>query len=267
MWTDLQGLAKGVLKDWASVAGLATFLIYSVGYLTLRFHLAAIGVETDIGVLDQRYLFAGASFFIYTAVASPVAAALLAGLAWVWRRVEARAAGRIPLIGTVAGLVLIQFGFVKVFEVYRLFPDGKLPETGFITSILTGGDGWQKIYFSGMLASAAALAWLWWRGRAGTAPQEWRFWNVTNLGVVLLLLVLLPVTYGTLIYSKSFAAAHGTAIPQKAWLLWEGPEAFVFLVERCPQSGRTERRLLRLAKDQAKSLELGSAAGIGELVR
>jgi hypothetical protein len=46
------------------VAGL-TFVAYLFGYLSLRFHLAALGVEPLLKVVDDRYLYAAAQFFLF----------------------------------------------------------------------------------------------------------------------------------------------------------------------------------------------------------
>jgi len=43
---------KKVEGAWAALAAIGSFILYFLGYLTLRFHLTAFGVSTDLAVLD-----------------------------------------------------------------------------------------------------------------------------------------------------------------------------------------------------------------------
>src|SRR5207244_10870599 len=58
-------------SDWTKYSVVASFALYLVGYLTLRFHLTAMGLGTDLAVLDERYLFTGARFVIYLVSSVP----------------------------------------------------------------------------------------------------------------------------------------------------------------------------------------------------
>jgi hypothetical protein len=61
-------LKETVLKlagNWASVTALGGFAVYFLGYLIVRFHLTVFGIGTDLSVVDERYLFAGAKFLVY----------------------------------------------------------------------------------------------------------------------------------------------------------------------------------------------------------
>ena len=42
-------------SNWTTYTVVGSFLLYVVGYLALRFHLTAIGIGTDLAVLDERY--------------------------------------------------------------------------------------------------------------------------------------------------------------------------------------------------------------------
>jgi len=59
------------LSSWGTFTMVGSFVLYAVGYLTLRFHLTAIGIGTDMAVLDERYLFTGARFLVYLVAAVP----------------------------------------------------------------------------------------------------------------------------------------------------------------------------------------------------
>ncbi|HEY2908118.1 MAG TPA: hypothetical protein VGJ29_19585, partial [Vicinamibacterales bacterium] len=68
---DLADRVKALGSDWTKYSVVGSFVLYVVGYLALRFHLTAIGVGTDLAVLDERYLFTGARFAVYVVAAVP----------------------------------------------------------------------------------------------------------------------------------------------------------------------------------------------------
>ena len=68
---DLGARVKALSGDWATYMVLGNLLLYIVGYLTLRFHLTAMGIGTDLAVLDERYLVTGARFLVYLLAAVP----------------------------------------------------------------------------------------------------------------------------------------------------------------------------------------------------
>ena len=58
---------------------------YGLGYLALRFQLTALGVGTDLSILDERYLFEGAKFLLVVVTAIPVGVLIglpVAALLW-----------------------------------------------------------------------------------------------------------------------------------------------------------------------------------------
>ena len=63
---------KDLAGSWPSYAALGSFILYVAGYLALRFHLTVIGIGTDLAVLDERYLFAGAKFLVYVVSSIPI---------------------------------------------------------------------------------------------------------------------------------------------------------------------------------------------------
>src|SRR5690349_1005134 len=72
LWNDLKKSVINLSANWASLAALGSFAIYVLGYLVIRFHLAVFGVGTDLSVLDERYLFAGAKFLVYVLSTIPI---------------------------------------------------------------------------------------------------------------------------------------------------------------------------------------------------
>ena len=79
LWQDLGDKVKGLAGTWTAYTALGSFTVYLLGYLTLRFHLTALGVGTDLAVLDERYLFAGAKFLRLPGVLRPHCGAARAG--------------------------------------------------------------------------------------------------------------------------------------------------------------------------------------------
>ena len=70
--------------EWAKFSVVGSFLLYVVGYLALRFHLTAMGVATDLAVLDERYLFTGARFLVYTVSSVPNIVLVVLPFALLW---------------------------------------------------------------------------------------------------------------------------------------------------------------------------------------
>jgi hypothetical protein len=65
LWSEIQQKLKDLLGGWTSYVALGSFTLYLLGYLAVRFHLTALGIGTDLSVLDERYVFAGARFLVY----------------------------------------------------------------------------------------------------------------------------------------------------------------------------------------------------------
>jgi len=132
------GEKKGLEGRWAAFSALATFVLYFFGYLTLRFHLTAFGVSTDLAVLDERYLFSAAQFLVYLVASIPVLILLalpLALLLWVLRRVWWRAfenfadrPNRVLVIAVVFSVAWIQFVVRKCFSFSNLLLARSMPE-------------------------------------------------------------------------------------------------------------------------------------------
>ena len=78
---DVAEKLKSLGGNWASYSVLGSFLLYVLGYLTIRFYLTAFGIAIDLAVLDERYVFAGAKFLVYvvSAVSTVVMLWLLIG--------------------------------------------------------------------------------------------------------------------------------------------------------------------------------------------
>ena len=54
LWDTLGERIKAVGGSWAAYTAVGSFVLYVLGYLALRFHLTALGIGTDLAVLDER---------------------------------------------------------------------------------------------------------------------------------------------------------------------------------------------------------------------
>ena len=277
-WAPLLGL-------WASASGVGAFVLHAAGYLALRHHLTALGIETDLAVVDERYLFAGLRFFLYLCLSLPhllllLAVPALAALA-VWGlakavRVIARklggkkargkktSAGSVfspahwPKTSAVAGIVLavlaIQLVMRQVFLFDRLLLRPALPRPEWLARVLLDDALGlrQTFYFAALGLGIAVTAALLAAARRGGAP--------TGLCVLLGMLVLiqgmlLPITHGSLTAGRevpriAWPEAAGSP-PGEAWLVWETKEDLVLLTRRGEQ-----RRIVRIGKKKVERLEM-----------
>ncbi len=264
---------KAVGGDWTKYTVVGSFLLYVVGYLALRFHLTAIGVGTDLAVLDERYLFTGMRFLVYlvSTVPSVVLLALpVAAAGWAVSRLLPAAAragaatwlmqpARLALIGIVFSVVMIQFVMRKCFVFSDLLLAHTLPrEPGWLVSLLLD-DHLMPLYFSLLVATCAvplAILWALRTPEAPGGPAAFTRGLLAFLAAVQILL--LPVNYGVLIVDKALprVAALGArplADGEDAWLAWEGKDGVTFLVRR---ADRHRRALLTLKRADVERTEI-----------
>src|SRR5215470_5250047 len=62
---SLREKLDAVFGGWVPIAAGGAILLHAMGFLSLRFHLAALGVRADLSLLDSRYAFEGASCLLY----------------------------------------------------------------------------------------------------------------------------------------------------------------------------------------------------------
>jgi len=264
---------KAVGSDWTKYTVVGSFLLYVLGYLALRFHLTAIGVGTDLAVLDERYLFTGARFLVYLVSAVPILVLVaLPATAAGWgvskllpAAVRARASmwlgdpARLAVLGIVFSVVVIQFIMRQCFTLSDLLLARELPrEPGWLISLLID-DRLMPLYFSLLVATCAVPLAILWALRGVPAPAgsgAFARGLLTFLAVVQVLL--LPINYGVLIVDKALprVAALGAqplADGEDAWLAWEGKEGVTFLVRR---ADRDRRALVTLPRVDVKRTEI-----------
>ena len=75
MFDDLnKSLAKfkELAGTWPALMVMGSFVLYVLGYLSVRFNLTVLGIGTDLAVVDERYIFAGAKFVVYLLATLPI---------------------------------------------------------------------------------------------------------------------------------------------------------------------------------------------------
>jgi hypothetical protein len=171
MLTELNERIKSLGGDWTKYTVVGSFLLYVAGYLALRFHLTAIGVGTDLAVLDERYLFTGARFFVYLVSAVPIvvfATLPVAVVVWAAYKLVPEAARaslcgwvmhptRLAVFGIVFAISMIQFVMRKCFLINNLLlaSDLSLVPGWLAKLLLDDRDRFMLLYFSLLVAACA----------------------------------------------------------------------------------------------------------------
>ena len=272
----LQKLNDGIKSlggDWSKYTVVGSFLLYVAGYLALRFHLTAIGIGTDLAVLDERYLFTGARFLVYLVSSVPnlvLAALPLAALAWAVHRLlpESARAGvcawllrpsRLTLVGILFAVLMIQFVMRQCFLLSDLLLARSLPaEPAWLVELMLDGR-FMPLYFSGLVAACAVpIAILWVLRDAPVAGSGDAFGRALLAFLAAVQVLLLPINYGVLIADKTLARVawlgdKAVAEGQEAWLVWEGKEGVTFLVR---DAALKRRSLLTLPRSKVEKMEV-----------
>jgi hypothetical protein len=267
---DLGERVKALGGEWTKYSVVGSFLLYVVGYLALRFHLTAIGIGTDLAVLDERYLFTGARFLVYLVSSVPnilLVALPVALIAWLASRLlpQATRAGvsawakepaRLAVFGIVFAVITIQFVMRQCFLFSNLLLAPNLPpEPAWLVALLLD-DRLMPLYFSALVAGCVvSLAIL----VALRRPDAERPPAVTTRLLAFLAavqLLLLPVNYGVLIVDKTLprVAALGEeplAGGDEAWVVWEGTDGVTFLVR-----SQDQKRLVTLPRAKVTRTEI-----------
>src|ERR1700736_1146018 len=131
---DLTEKLGSLAGKWTAYAAFGSFLLYLLGYLTLRFQLSTYGVATNLDIFDEKYLFAGCRFLVYLVSSVPNVLIIVLVIAAIGsvpyrlvcasvkdclkRRIAEWSARpiRLPLLGVVLGAALIQFPLGRGFS-------------------------------------------------------------------------------------------------------------------------------------------------------
>jgi hypothetical protein len=238
--------------NWMTYSVVANLVLYIVGYLSLRFHLTAMGLGTDLDlpVFDERYLFTGARFLVYlvSAVPSIVLVSLpLALVAWAARhsvpegvRLRARLwlldAHRLTIVGIVFSVLMIQLVMRQCFVFSDLLLAPALPQTpAWLVNLLVDGS-LMPLYFSALVAASAVPIAILVAVRDVPTAGFAAFARGLLVFLAAVQLLLLPINYGVLIIDKTLPRVASLndkrplAAGDQAWLLWEGKNGNTYLV-------------------------------------
>lgn len=290
LWEGLAEKVKALGASWTAYTVVGSFALYLLGYLSLRFRLTALGIGTDLEVLDERYLFTGAKFLVYLITAVPTVVLLslvpVTLLTLPYRLYRARTHGkaksgvgrrghrvwawwcahdRLALAGIVFAVVMIQFVMRQCFLFNNLLLLSDLPEPGWLRALLLDKtDDLKSLYFAGLVASTILTAVLLRAAQNYGVPTLLsRFLQGLLAFLLAVQFFLLPVNYAILIAEPdmprvaNLGGQQGLEKGQEAWLVWEGKEGVTFLIRR--QAYGKEQRFL-LTRPRKDITEIGIVA-------
>jgi hypothetical protein len=270
----LEDLGAGVTAlggNWTKYSVVGSFVLYLFGYLAVRFHLTAIGIGTDLAVLDERYLFAGARFFVYLLSSVPSILLILLpimGVLWglarlnpvaalALRTLPARRPAALAWLGVVLAVIMIQFVMRQCFLLSNLLLAPALPaEPSWLVALLSG-EQWTPLFFAGLMLMCVVSASIWIAIRHAGPLGPVRIGRDLLAFLVVVQVLLLPVNYGILIMDRMLPRVAGIAGDpasdgDAAWLVWEGKDGVTFLVRHKNQ----QRVLLTLPRADVKRIEI-----------
>lgn len=262
---ELAEKLKQLLGGWTSFLAVGSFLLYLMGYLATRFYLAVLGVGTDLAVLDERYVFVGAKFFIYMLSTVPIIVMLLllpVGLLALLRKLLARVRKQkepqkvsvisrwfidpsvLAILGIIVAVFFIQVLLRKCFLFTNLLLAKTLPAEeafGLERMLLDCEDSTRYAYFIAMVGGTILTAVLWFF--AQSRPRQTsvsKFLTAILAFLTGVQFLFLPINYGVYIQDRYLprVADLGDQVPlsagHKAWLVWEGTDTYTYLVEESP---------------------------------
>ena len=273
LWNDFTEQLGSLAGKWTAYAALGSSLLYLLGYLTLRFQLSTYGVATNLDIFDEKYLFAGCRFLVYLVSSVPnilVIVLVLAAVGYMpyrlvpisvkdrlkrWVSHWCAAPLRLPLLGVVLGVTLIQFVLRKCFIFGNVLLCKELPDE-WITSVLLASDGKLSLYFSslvaGTLLTALVLLYIVRHGTATTSASQ--FFVGILVFLVAVEFLLLPVNYGVLISTQQLPRIAGlssddeAAAEQRDWLVWDTKDAVTYFV----RDSKDQRMLVTIPRKDAR---------------
>jgi len=287
-WDEVTEKLKALAGSWPGYVALGSFALYVMGYLSLRFHLTALGIGTDLDVIDERYIFAGAKFLVYFFSCAPILILLvltLLAIFWlpyrllpqrlrsriklapngIWKRVGPwwSNPNRLALTGIILSVILIQFVMRQCFLLSNLLLAPYLSAPCWLLGVLLDeGGGLQALYFSGLETGAALAAACFFSARRQANQTRLSQFLTVVLGCLIAIQFLfLPINYGILISEKTLPKVTdlgGQAAlnsGQEAWLVWEGTAGVTYLVRTKDQTGE-QRSLITLPKKDVKRTEI-----------
>jgi hypothetical protein len=278
------GLSKAFAEWWFVFGALGSFL-YLFGYLSLRFHLTTFGIVTELSVLNEQYLFAGARFLVYLVTLVPTVTLLtllVFTIFWLsyrilpsatrerirafcasrWETLCLQRSDRLALAGVVLSVVLIQLFMRQCFFFENLLLKPTLPGPPWLQSILLNGDnGLQVLFFSGIVVGTVISGGLL---LLAVRNGDQTVWSRLMVGLLAFLVatefLLLPVNHGVLVAEKTvpkIASVDGldTSAGEQIWLIWAEKESVTFLVQYKAGTGKS-RTIVTLPRGKVGRIQI-----------
>ena len=265
--TDFQHVSdwlKSLAGNWTQYTVVGSFVLYVLGYLVLRFHLTAMGLATDLTIVDERYLFAGARFLVYLAATVPVSLVIAYAVWRLWRLLPPRV-GRTfvtPAFAIVFSLLTIQLVMRQCFLLGNLLLADDLSRVPSWLASLLVDDTYMLLFFSLLVAVCALpIATLLLTRQQAVSPIE----RGVLAFLAALQVLLLAVNYGYLVVDKTLprVAAIGDApLPAgtEGWLVWEGQQGVTFFT----RDATRRRALITIPKAKIERMEI---VGVDPILR
>lgn len=279
------------LKDSANSLMLNTSLIsmilYILGYLSIRFHLTALGIGTDLTIVDERYLFTGARFVIFLVSTIPSLILLFILVAsvfylpifilpkslkqplttWLskcWIAIKSwwSLHDRLLIAAIILAVFEIQFVMRQSFFISNLLVASdftRIPE--FLRLLMLQENSHLLPLFFMLMTGFWVLSCIFYASNLKNIE------NTTSTGtlrgvlgfLIVVQFLMLPVNYGTLYVDKSMpkvtnlGSKHEFAVGENAWLVWEGSKSNSYLVWN---KAKKTRVLVSIPKSDIKSVSI-----------
>jgi hypothetical protein len=291
-WERVTERIKGLAGSWPSYTLLGTALLYLLGYLSLRFHLTALGVGADLTVADERYLFTGARFVVYLLTSLANLALVLAPVLLVISVIHSRRgvlpvsdghrtrsvrqtptgsrSSTAPLLfagSALASTLLIQLVMRKCFLFSDLLLASELPGPKCLAAVLLDRPrGLKELHFTVLVAGCLLTGGLFYLGCARARASAPSPLPQALAGALLVLaLLFLPINYGIFILDKRVprVPSLGTRVPlapgQAAWIVWPGNEYITYLVRSTGKKGTAAQQswsLLSIPQKETQRIKI-----------
>ncbi len=261
---------REIVDKWAGPAGLGSFVLYLLGYLSFRFHFSALGLPFEWNVIDERYFFAGARAAVNLAAALPLGLGLLIltylPLSWLWcrlggdswpffRRASNRAA--VSVLFCLLALSAVFFACLDLLPLSSNAAKGTWLSGKFLAHMKAGESGWPDalLGFEIFLLGVAGALYRW--SESQTLDPWPGFLRTANAGLLILMILLLPVNYG--IVTERYTGFPAQKIGEEAvgegrhaWLVSESKEWLHYMTAQ----GKA-RTFVSVPAAGLKRLELG----------
>lgn len=264
MWQTLIEKLKGMGAKWSVFTAIASFGLYFLGYLVLRFQLSTWGAVDDLAALDERYFFAGARFVVYLVATVTNVLLLISPVLAVWWLLKRWTGFRrwcdswnYAMLGVVFAVLFIQLVERKCFQFMNsLLVQRRLEGDEWLKGVLLDpSSNREPLFFAALIMGVAATGWLLFRASAQAT-------RMPVLEAVLIFLfavefLLLPVNYGVIVSTRYLPRVANFA-PANAWLVSQGKDRTTFLVVE------KDHKLVSLPNADVKKLEI---TGVDHVLR